>query len=99
MTKRCNTLIYPNEKDLLNAILVAQKVVPSLYPNITTIELDILAANIYANLATVNSLYFNLAGIILVSNLHKNTEGTFSRRMALLSKTTTMLDDVWYQWV
>jgi hypothetical protein len=74
ITKRINTLIKPDEKDLLNAILVAQKVVPSLYPNITTIELDILAANICADLATVNPLYSNLAGRILVSNLHKNTE-------------------------
>jgi ribonucleoside-diphosphate reductase alpha subunit len=99
ITKRINTLIKPNERDLLNAILVAQKVVPSLYPNITTIELDILAANICADLATVNPLYSNLAGRILVSNLHKNTEGTFSTRMTLLSKTTTVINSVWYQWV
>ena len=99
ITKRINTLIYSNERDLLNAILVAQKVVPSLYPNITTIELDILAANICADLATVNPLYSNLAGRILVSNLHKNTEGTFSTRMTLLSKTTNIINPVWYQWV
>lgn len=99
ITTRINTLIYPSEKDLLNAILVAQKVVPSLYPNITTIELDILAANICADLTTVNPLYSNLAGRILVSNLHKNTEGTFSSRMALLSNTTKMIDAVWVQWV
>ena len=99
ITTRINKLIYSNEKHLLNAILVAQKVVPSLYPNITTIELDILAANICADLATVNPLYSNLAGRILVSNLHKNTEGTFSRRMALLSNTTNVINPVWYQWV
>ena len=99
ITTRINTLIYPSEKDLLNAILVAQKVVPSLYPNITTIELDILAANICADLTTVNPLYSNLAGRILVSNLHKNTEGTFSSRMALLSNTTNVINPVWYQWV
>jgi len=99
ITKRINTLIKPNERDLLNAILVAQKVVPSLYPNITTSEVDILAANICADLATVNPLYFNLAGRILVSNLHKNTEGTFSTRMTLLSNTTTVINPVWYQWV
>ena len=99
ITRRINTLIDSSEKDLLNAILVAQKVVPSLYPNITTIELDILAANICADLTTVNPLYSNLAGRILVSNLHKNTEGTFSSRMALLSNTTKMIDAVWVQWV
>ena len=99
ITTRINTLIYSSEKDLLNAILVAQKVVPSLYPNITTIELDILAANICADLTTVNPLYSNLAGRILVSNLHKNTEGTFSSRMALLSNTTKMIDSIWVQWV
>lgn len=34
-----------------------------------------------------------------MSDLRKNTEGTFSTKMSLLSKTTTMIDDVWYQWV
>ena len=48
---------------------------------------------------SVNPLYSNLAGRILVSNLHKNTEGTFSSRMALLSNTTKMIDVVWVQWV
>jgi hypothetical protein len=31
ITKRINTLIYSNERDLLNAILVAQKVISKYY--------------------------------------------------------------------
>ena len=58
ITERINKLIYQDEP--LDPVLVAQKVVASLYPGITTEELDIESANICVNLSTIHPLYASL---------------------------------------
>jgi len=69
ITERISKLI--NEGENLDPVLIAQKVVASIFPGISTEELDLESANICVNLSTTNYLYSNLAGRILVSNLHK----------------------------
>lgn len=113
ITERVNRLINPvelrnmdlpylnlNKETLfLDPGLVAQKVVASLYPGITTEELDIESANICINLSTTHPSYSYLGGRILVSNLHKKTSNKFSEKMILLSKETNNLDSNWLQYV
>lgn len=88
-----------NEKNILDPILIAQKVVASLYPGITTEELDIESAEICVNLSTTHPTYSHLGGRILVSNLHKKTLGDFSSKMLKLSDETGNINKLWLSWV
>jgi ribonucleoside-diphosphate reductase alpha subunit len=61
--------------------LISQKVIQGVYPGVTTIELDELAAQTAASFATQHPDYGILAARIEVSNLHKMTETKFSKVM------------------
>merc|ERR1711953_1662796 len=54
------------------------KVINGLYPGVTTVELDNLAAEIAATMTTKHPDYPILAARIVVSNLHKETKKVFS---------------------
>ena len=88
-----------NETEYLDPVLVAQKVVASLYSGITTEELDIESAEICVNLSTKHPSYSYLGGRILVSNLHKKTSNNFTEKMELLKHTTNNIDSKWLKWV
>ena len=92
ITERINKLII--EKEYIDPVLVAQKVVASLYPGITTEELDIESAEICVNLSTTHPLYASLGGKILISNLHKKTLNNFSSKMIILSE---ILNEEWLE--
>lgn len=110
ITERINKLINPvelhninlpwlnlsKEVEYLDPVLVAQKVVTSIYSGITTEKLDIESADICVSLSTTHPLYNNLGGRILVSNLHKKTLNNFSSKMLLLKD---QLDSKWLDWV
>jgi len=99
ITERISRLINQDEKEYLDPVLVAQKVVASLYPGITTEELDIESAEICVNLSTTHPSYSYLGGRILVSNLHKKTLNKFSSKMQLLANTTDVINKKWLKWV
>ena len=104
ITKRISGQIKKDEKDFLDPGYISQKVITSIYSGITTEELDIESANICMNMATTHPLYGNLAGRILVSNLHKKTEGTFVEKMNLIHENTSrdnknLLDANWLDWI
>ena len=54
------------------------KVISGLYPGVTTIELDNLAAETAATMTTRHPDYAVLAARIAVSNLHKETKKVFT---------------------
>jgi hypothetical protein len=56
---------------------VAQSVIAGLYDGVHTSELDMLAASTSASFALQHTDYDKLAGLIAVSNLHKETSATF----------------------
>ena len=56
------------------------KAISGIYEGITTVELDNLAAEIAANMATTHPDYAALAARIAVSNLHKETKKCFSSK-------------------
>jgi len=94
ITKRINKLII-HDKEYLDPVLVAQKVVASLYPGITTEELDIESARICVNLSTTHPTYGYLGGHILISNLHKKTTDNFSSKMIQLSQENNNINIDW----
>lgn len=59
-------------------VQIAMKVIRGLYPGVTTMELDNLAAEIAATMTTLHPDYAILAARIAVSNLHKETKKTFT---------------------
>lgn len=63
----------------VNHIEIAKKVIQGLYDGVTTTELDNLAAETAASMATDHPDYAILAARISVSNLHKNTDKSFSK--------------------
>ena len=63
--------------DRVDCTLVAQKTIQGLRDGVTTEELDILAAETAAYMATIEPEYGALAARIVVSNLHKQTPQNF----------------------
>ncbi|MCG9970568.1 ribonucleoside-diphosphate reductase subunit alpha [Christiangramia crocea] len=80
ITARIKKLCY-GLNELVDPVKVAMRVIEGLYDNVTTSELDNLAAEIAATMTTSHPDYAKLAARISVSNLHKNTKKTFSEVM------------------
>ncbi len=103
VTARIEKLSY-SLSPLVNAIDVAKKVIEGIYDGVPTTELDNLAAETSASLATKHPDYAILASRIAVSNLHKNTIKSFSETMKKMylyvdksngKKSPLLADDVW----
>ena len=71
-------------RDFIDPEAVAKKIVEGLYDGVNTIELDNLAAETCAGLATTHPDYIKLAARISVSRLHKETSDSFSEVMGKL---------------
>ncbi len=83
ITARIQKLCY-GFSNLVNPTNVAMKVIEGIYEGVTTSELDSLAAEVAASMTTRHPDYAQLAARIAVSNLHKNTEKSFSETMKSL---------------
>ena len=68
----------------MDPVLIAQKVIQGVYPGVTTVELDELAAQTAASFATQHPDCSILAARISVSNLHKMTSKSFSETVRQL---------------
>jgi len=86
ITSRINKLCYNLDPAHVDAAIVSQKVVQGVYPGVTTIELDELAAQTAASCATRHPDFSILAARISVSNLHKQTSKIFSDVIEILHK-------------
>jgi ribonucleoside-diphosphate reductase alpha chain len=84
VTARIQKLCYGLDPIHVTAINVAMKVIEGIYEGVTTSELDNLAAETAASLTTKHPDYALLASRIAVSNLHKNTNKSFSKTMEAL---------------
>jgi ribonucleoside-diphosphate reductase alpha chain len=87
ITARIEKLSY-SLNPIVEPIEVAKKVIAGLYDGVTTSELDNLAAETAASLATLHPDYAILAARIAVSNLHKNTTKSFAQTMQQLFDNT-----------
>lgn len=99
ITTRIKKLIKPAEETYIEPTLITQKVIATIFSGITTTELDMQSAEICINMSTQHHYYSNLAGRILVSNLHKKTTNHFVEKMTLIQKTLNFLDDKWLTWL
>jgi len=63
----------------INYTTLTMKVIDQLYDGISTTQIDELTAEQCASLASTHPDYNTLAGRIVVSNLQKNTEGSFTK--------------------
>jgi ribonucleoside-diphosphate reductase alpha subunit len=78
ITARLKKMSYGLDTNYVNIIEVARKVIMGLYDGVTTVELDNLAAETAATMATIHPDYALLAARVAVSNLHRQTEKSFS---------------------
>lgn len=104
ITARIQKLCYGLDPVHVTPINVAMKVIEGIYEGVTTSELDNLAAETAASLTTKHPDYALLASRIAVSNLHKNTNKSFSKTMEALynyidpktgKKAPLLADDVY----
>jgi len=84
LKKLCNGL-----SDEINPIIIAQKVCSQIYNNVSTVELDELAAQICISMETIHLDYGILASRIIISNNHKCTSPSFSETIYILYNDTT----------
>ena len=103
ITARIQKLCYGLDPSV-EPIKIAMKVIEGIYDGVTTSGLDNLAAEVAASLTTTHPEYALLASRIAVSNLHKNTQKSFSKTMELLytyvdpktgKKAPLLADDVY----
>ncbi|MGG9972314.1 ribonucleoside-diphosphate reductase subunit alpha [Ferruginibacter sp. SUN002] len=84
ITSRVMKLSYGLQLKNDDVIEIAKKVIAGIYNNVTTTELDNLAAETSASFTTKHPDFAVLAARIAVSNLHKNTLKSFSETASLL---------------
>jgi ribonucleoside-diphosphate reductase alpha chain len=80
ITDRIKMLCY-GLNELVDPVKVAMRVIEGLYDGVSTTELDSLAAETAASMTIAHPDYAQLAARIAISNLHKNTNKSFSETM------------------
>ncbi|KAG8035728.1 hypothetical protein G9C98_001384 [Cotesia typhae] len=78
ISARVKKLCYGLDMDYIDPPAITYKVMHGIYPGVTTVELDNLAAETAATMTTQHADYAILAARIAVSNLHKETKKNFS---------------------
>ena len=84
VTARIERLCYGLDLNYVNPINVARKVIDGIHDGVTTVQLDMLAAEQAASMTTTHPDYATLAARIAISNLHKETSKSFSNTMKRL---------------
>jgi len=107
ITSRISKLCYGLNQDFIDWVDISKKVIDGMYPGVTTVQLDELAAQTAASLSTKHPDYSILASRICVSNLHKETSKNFSEVVELLynnfdqkrSKKIPLVSEKFYNFV
>ncbi|KAL3880813.1 hypothetical protein ACJMK2_033020 [Sinanodonta woodiana] len=81
ITSRIQKLCYGLNMEFVDPAAITLKVINGLYPGVTTVELDNLAAETAATMTVKHPDYALLAARIAVSNMHKETKKVFSEVM------------------
>lgn len=81
ITSRIQKLMYNLNTDFVDPAIITKNVIAGVYKGVTTVELDMLAAETAASLATEHPDYAILAARITCSNMHKETKKVFSEVM------------------
>ncbi|MFN8393296.1 MAG: ribonucleoside-diphosphate reductase subunit alpha [Bacteroidia bacterium] len=78
ITARVKKLVYGLDSAYVDPVEVTKKVIDGVYDNVETTEIDNLAAETAASMTTKHPDYAILAARIAISNLHKETDKSFS---------------------
>ncbi|TRY75630.1 hypothetical protein TCAL_09737 [Tigriopus californicus] len=103
ITSRIEKLCYRLDMDFIDPPAITIKVINGLYPGVTTVELDNLAAETAATMTTKHPDYAILAARIVVANLHKETKKVFSEvvkdlyEMKTHGRPTPMISQTHYE--
>ena len=84
ITARIKKLCYELDPNFVDSIEISRKVIQGLYDGVKTTDLDNLAAETAASLSTNHPDFARLAARIAISNLHKNTDKSFTKTMKAL---------------
>jgi ribonucleoside-diphosphate reductase alpha chain len=84
ITARIKKQVYGLDANYVDPIEVTMKVIEGVYDGVKTTDLDNLAAETAASLTTKHPDYATLAARIAISNLHKETEKSFSKTIEKL---------------
>lgn len=84
ITARIKKLCYGLNAQYVDYIEISKKVIQGLYDGVTTVELDNLAAETAATMAASHPDNAILAARIALSNLHKETDKSFSKTIKAL---------------
>ena len=82
--ERIKKLCYGLNSQYVDYIEISKKVIQGLYDGVTTVELDNLAAETAATMAANHPDNAILAARIAISNLHKETDKSFSKTIKAL---------------
>jgi ribonucleotide reductase alpha subunit len=83
----------------INQTTLAIKVIDQIYNHISTTKLDELTAEQCAYSSSNHPDYAILAGAVIISNNHKNTDGSFLNVVRRLKKETDILMEEYYEFV
>ena len=97
ITDRINKLLDDEMRETIDVIEIVKKTISSIYPGITTDELDAQSAYQCAMMTTRNYDYARLAGRIAASNLHKKTMKTFVEKMEFIQEKINLYDKNWIE--
>ena len=84
VTSRISRLCYGLDMNYVDPAEIAQKVISGIYQGVTTVELDVLAAETAAALTSRHPDYSIMAARLAISNLHKETVKPFSQVVKIL---------------
>jgi ribonucleoside-diphosphate reductase alpha chain len=107
ITRRISIFCSDLDLEYIDPTFVTLKVTQGIYDGISTTELDVLAAETAAAMATTHPDYSKLAGRLALSNLHKTTPKKFSQSIKELhsfvepktGKESSLIDDDVYKFV
>ncbi|CAM9236714.1 unnamed protein product [Ectocarpus sp. 8 AP-2014] len=94
ISARIEKLCFGLDRNYVDHIAIAQKVISGVYPGVTTLELDQLAAETAAYMGVSHPDFSLLAGRIAVSRLHKETKESFSETMSDLYDYGMVAEDI-----
>lgn len=94
ISARIDKLCFGLDRNFVDHITISQKTIQGVYPGVTTMELDQLAAETAAYMAVSHPDYSLLAGRIAVSRLHKETKDSFSETMDDLYQYGMIAEDI-----
>ena len=77
ITTRISRLLGNDLSKYIDPVEISQKVVARIENNISTSQLDILAAELCINMSEIHIAYSTLAARIAIDNHHKNTSSNF----------------------